>query len=213
MFGTFGNVTFELLTSPQAFRSARKYDYAEHKAAQARPKLQWLSRSLEELSLELFFHVSFCSPGYELSLLYAAAASHRAYPLVLGAGEHLGLFVVTEIQVEREQTDQNGAPISLTVNASFKEWAQAQTAAPGLSAAPPPAAPPPAIVAMPPGSGAASTAPAPLASLAGAAGAGVSALPYPGLSALMASAAPAGLSGPLISPDAVTLQTILRAAL
>ena len=38
MFGTFGNVTFELLTSPQAFRSARKYDYAEHKAAQARPK-------------------------------------------------------------------------------------------------------------------------------------------------------------------------------
>ena len=59
MYAVLGEIIFDVLTSPQAFESARKYDYAEHKVVEDRPRLQWIADDLETLTLELSFHAQF----------------------------------------------------------------------------------------------------------------------------------------------------------
>ncbi len=48
MFALFGEIVFELLTSPDGIESLRSWDYAEHRVVEDRPKLQWIADDLEQ---------------------------------------------------------------------------------------------------------------------------------------------------------------------
>ena len=77
MFAILGEIIFEVLTSPEAFRSTTDYHYAEHKVIEARPRLQWIATELQKISLELGFHVAFTSPATQMNRLRAAAEDHQ----------------------------------------------------------------------------------------------------------------------------------------
>jgi phage protein U len=149
MYAVLGEIIFGVLTSPQAFAAARKYDYAEHKVVQDRPRLQWIAADLETLTLELSFHAQFTNPQRQLTLLENAAEDHRARAFVYGNGIHRGYFVVSELtEVHRHNAD-DGSLIYATARVTLKEWALSVEVDP--SAPPKPSAPPPAIVRAPAG--------------------------------------------------------------
>lgn len=214
MFGTFGEITFEVLGSPISFESTYRWTYAEHDVVEARPRLQWLSESLRTIEFDLRFHASFTNPAAQLENLLAAARDHSARPLVLGNGEHQGYFVIVGLRTASTQMTAFGDVVSMKVHLELKEWALASEVDP--SVAPQPGFVPIAIVPAPEGTETApvtysgalglTTAIAPLsaryiATLTGA----------PGVSSILADPAPRGLPAAL-APDDVPASAIVRSA-
>lgn len=214
MFGTFGEVTFEVLGSPVAFESSYRWTYAEHEVVEARPRLQWLSENLQTIEFDLRFHASFTNPAAQLQSLLAAARDHSARPLVLGNGDHQGYFVIVALRMASTQMTSFGDVVAMKVHLELKEWALASELDPTVP--PQPAFVPIAIVPAPEGtettpvtySGAlgltttiASTSGTYIPTLTGA----------PGVSSILADPAPRGLPTAL-APDDVPASAIVRRA-
>ncbi|MGC2757460.1 MAG: phage tail protein [Candidatus Binatus sp.] len=117
-----GEIQFEVVGSPEAYESARTYDFAEQKVVESKPQLQWVGDDLERLKFELMLHASFTNPAAQLALLRATAAEHLAQPLVFGDGGFRGFFVIESINVKSQQLSAGGAPISIRVALALKEW-------------------------------------------------------------------------------------------
>jgi Phage P2 GpU len=96
MFALFGEISFEVIGSPEVFESSRRFDYAEHRVVEDRPRLQWLAADLESITLAMLFHISFTDPAAQLAALLSAAYDHQARALVLGNG------VFTEARAARD---------------------------------------------------------------------------------------------------------------
>jgi phage protein U len=144
MFAILGEIFFEVLTSPEAFRSSSDYTYAEHEVVGAAPRLQWLANGLQKISLELGFHIAFVNPKTQMDLLRAAAEDHQARALVFGNGVHRGYFVIESLEESHHQLADDGSHIATSARMELREWM------PGVGFDPfaPPRAttPPPGIV-------------------------------------------------------------------
>ena len=202
MFAVLGEISFEVLGSPESLIEARDYHYAEHQVVEARPLLQWISSGLATLTLELLLHVSFVDPVATLAALEAAAADHTPRPLVFGNGTHRGYFVVTAISTVARQMSDEGDPIALVVRIKLREWVQDAELDP--NAPPVPAFTPLGLITPAPGLATPTSADA----LAPA----LDFFPTPGLSALAFNPAPTGRPAPALSPGDISPDTIVRSA-
>ena len=124
MFAVFGEIVFEVLSSPDEFESSRSWDYAEHRVVENRPALQWIADDLEILELGFHFHIAFTDPSSQLNALISAANDHSARPLVFGNGLHRGYFILVSLRTSSRQMSANGSLLAITVRAVLKEWAQ-----------------------------------------------------------------------------------------
>lgn len=193
MFAVLGEISFEVVGSPETLTASRGYDYAEQRVVQDRPRLQWMADELETLRLEMLLHRSFTDPAATLLVLQRTAETHAALPLVFGNGDFRGYFVITQIDTLSRLVGAFGDPLAITVRLVLREWPpEFDPAAPPI-----PSFAPIAIVAAGSSGSAASVA----ASLAAA-----------GVSALLAIAAPAGAAGLALKPDDVSPATIVRSA-
>jgi phage protein U len=122
MFATFGEITFELLSSPLSYESIHRWTYAEQRTVEARPRLQWLSEDLRTIAFDLQFHASFTDPANQLESLLAAARDHNARALVFGNGDHQGYFVIVALSVTSTQMTAVGDIIAMKINMELKEW-------------------------------------------------------------------------------------------
>jgi phage protein U len=189
VFAVLGDISFEMVGSPERFESTRSYGFAEHRVVESRPRLQWVGNDLERVKFELMLHSSFGNPARQLARLRAAAASHLAQPLVFGNGGFRGFFVIESIGVQSQQLSSSGAPISIRVALALKEWAAgAELSGAGLSTVP--------------------------LSTLGIASAGASTGsangPQPGVSALLRLPAVGGPGGPNLEPNDVVVGAIVR---
>jgi phage protein U len=205
MFALLGEISFQVIGSPEIFESSRRFDYAEHRVVEDLPRLQWLAAELENITLAMLFHASFTDPAAQLAALLAAARDHQARALVLGNGVFRGYFVVESVATSDLQLAADAAPIAIRVRASLREWV------PGAEFDP--AAPPqPASVALgiaPVAIGYSS--PGPLLAAAASAAAYIApTFTEPGVSALVDNPLPAGPSGPDISYADVPASAIVR---
>lgn len=213
MFATLGEITFQTIESPERFVARRKFDYAEHKIAEARPRLQFLAEDLEAIELEMMFHIAFTNPKTQLDLLGAAAEDHQARALVFGNGVHRGYFVIVAIDETDLLSAADGSLIYATARVELKEYALAAATVAGSP--PKPAFPPPAIINTP---GAGAT-PAPfnpnapigpnnllptsaIVALSGLPAGSYQppAYPAPGVSGIVSNVAASGASGPSVQP-------------
>ena len=189
MFAVLGDISFEVVGSPERFESARSYGFAEHRVVESRPRLQWVGNDLERIKLELMLHSSFGNPAAKLARLRAAAATHLAQPLVFGDGGFRGYFVIESIGVESQQLSASGAPISIRVALALKEWAAGAELSDAGSA----------------------TVVSPALGIASAGGsAGGANGPQPGVSALLTLPAAGGPGGPSLEPNDVLVGAIVR---
>src|SRR5262249_36949942 len=120
MFALLGDIIFETLTSPDAFRSSSEYHFAEHKVVDAAPRLQWLANELQKISLELSFHVAFTNPATQMNLLRRAAEDHQARALVFGNGVHRGYFVIEMLEETHQQLADDGSYIAISAQVELR---------------------------------------------------------------------------------------------
>ncbi len=203
MFAVLGDITFEVLRSPESFESVSASSYAEHKTVESTPKLQWVGDELETLALEIQLHVNFANPAADLAALEAARKAHRAMALVFGSGYHAGYFVITKIAKSLQQLAADGSLIAIKLKLELKEWALSVEVDP--TAPPQPDFTPPGVIigSLQPGE-----------SVAGVVGpTGTVTLPsgQAGVSPLVNNPAAPGAPAPGADPDLVPLTTITRA--
>jgi phage protein U len=207
MFALLGEISFEVIGSPQVFESSRRFDYAEHRVVEDRPRLQWLAADLESITLAMLFHISFTDPAAQLAILLAAANDHKARALVLGNGVFRGFFVVESVATSDIQLGANAAPVAIRVRAGLREWAPGSEFDPSA---------PPRLTLTPLGI-------APIAisyiSPVSLLGTGASAATYsaptfnqPGVSPLVDNPLPGGAGGPSLSSADVPAAAIVRSA-
>ena len=214
MFAMLGEITFELLSGPDAMATERRWDYAEHTLVEGPAKLQWIADGLETVNLEMLFHQAFGDPAGQVDALIAAASDHQARALVFANGTLQGYFVIIGLAITHQQMSDRGDPVATAVRVALKQWAfSAESGGQGFQ---PPLVTPLAAVTAPSGANTG------VAAVAGAAGISAEVrpstigysspdLPTTGVSALMTNGrfiqTPA--SGGL--PDDVSPTTIVRA--
>lgn len=153
MYAQLGNIQFELLpieTLDETFAWA----YAEHQVIEGKPRLQFIAVNLDELSISVRWHFTFCDPDKEFATLKAEANLRQALPFIFANGKNLGRYVINRITKTTVATADNGRPLCIEAKLELKEFvddnplasqqAAAQKSAPGLQGKGPVVKPAPA---------------------------------------------------------------------
>ena len=122
MFAQLGDIQFELITYFNGIEETVSYNYAEHERINNKPVLQFMGQNLQEQSIKLNFHNSFCVPEDEIKKLKAVASKAEPLKFIKGNGEYVGVFVVSEIVSTTEQTSKEGDLISVQVDLKLREY-------------------------------------------------------------------------------------------
>lgn len=122
MFALLGDVQFDLITYFDGFESQFGVDYAEHALIEGKPRLQRIGDKLDEIRIQLSFHIQFCDPEHELAKLRDALSAHQAMALVLGNGDYKGWFVLTDVTATSKQTDKAGSLLALEASITLREF-------------------------------------------------------------------------------------------
>lgn len=153
MYAQLGNVQFELLPI-EALDETFAWAYAEHQVIEGKPRLQFIAFNLDELSISVRWHFTFCDPEKEFATLKAEADLHQALPFIFANGKNLGRYVIYEIAKTLLSTADNGRPLCIEAKLKLKEFvddnplanrqAATQKSAPGLQGKGPVVKPAPA---------------------------------------------------------------------
>ena len=125
LLGTFPfTVTEDMVTTFSGIKRTREAVYAEHQLLSGVPKLQYMGRALDNLSLTVgitpVLGKASMTVDVKIGLLRAMAQVGIAYPLVLGL-TYFGLFVLRSVEVEHTVV-QNGATLQATINLTLEEY-------------------------------------------------------------------------------------------
>ncbi len=191
MFALLGDIIFQVIGSPETYSDSRRYDYAEHRVVQDRPRLQWLANDLMRIRLEMLLHRSFTNPAASLLVMSEAASTHLALPLIFGNGDFRGYFVITRIDTLSRQQSGTGELFGVSVRLSLLES---------------PSDFDPAAPAIPP------FLPIAISALAASTTLSGSARLSSGVSALAAIASPSGPASAVLLPNDIPTSVIVRSA-
>jgi hypothetical protein len=72
MYAVLGEIEFDLITYFDGLETQFGSDYAEHALIGRKPRLQFVGEKLDEVRIDLVFHVSYCDPEAELVRLKTA---------------------------------------------------------------------------------------------------------------------------------------------
>ncbi|MCW5223528.1 phage tail protein [Verminephrobacter aporrectodeae subsp. tuberculatae] len=122
MFALLGHVQFDLIAYFDGFESQLGADFAEHALIEGKPRLQFIGDKLDEIRIQLAFHLHYCDPEAELAKLRGALSAHEAMALVLGNGSYKGRFVLTDVQAIAKHTDKSGTLIALEASITLREF-------------------------------------------------------------------------------------------
>jgi phage protein U len=121
MYAQLGNIVFNGLRGFDTFQSTRESNLAQHAVIDGKPKLQRIGTNLEQVTLSIQFHASFCNPETEYSALDSAREAGEILPLLLGSGEFVGNFAIQSIGKDIEELDHVGNIKNLRVQVSLIE--------------------------------------------------------------------------------------------
>lgn len=122
MFAQLGSIQFDTVKTFGEFSERSSEKYAEHALLDGKPRLQRTGSSLNELSVSIFFHVSFCVPQDEVNALKDAKANGEILPLLWGNGTVEGDFIISDFEANREQVAPNGTVLAYAVQLTLKEY-------------------------------------------------------------------------------------------
>jgi phage protein U len=122
MFAILGEIEFELLGGLTGMDYRSTADWAEHQLIQGKPLLEWIGEGLDEYSLAITLHASLGDPEKRLRDLREAKAAHQPLAFVLGSGDYLGAFVLTELSNNVRRTTALGRLHSATLTVTLREY-------------------------------------------------------------------------------------------
>jgi phage protein U len=122
MFAQLGTIQFATAKSFSTFSERGSAKYAEHSLIDGKPRLQKTGNGLNEISVSILFHNSFCVPQTELNRLKEARDNGEILPLLWGDGTVEGDFIISDVEANKEQTTPEGTALSISVQLSLKEF-------------------------------------------------------------------------------------------
>jgi phage protein U len=135
MFAILGDIEFTVAGGITGMEQSSSADWAEHARIQGKPLLEWIGEGLDECNLTIELHPALGDPEERLRALRQAKAKHEPLAFVMGSGEYLGAYVITNIGNTIRRATATGQIHSATVQLSLKEYTGAFTrkvARPGL---------------------------------------------------------------------------------
>ena len=123
MFAQLGDIQFDLITYFDGINSTVTYNYAEHERINNKTLLQFMGENLQEFTIKLNLHSSFCVPEDEILKIRTKAQLGKPLKFIKGNGEYVGAFVISQIQKTTEQTSPEGDLIAIQVELQLKEYA------------------------------------------------------------------------------------------
>jgi len=143
MWGALGDLQFSLLGGPFEFQDKQEAEFAEHPILGDTPRLQFLGRKLEEITLKIRLHPLLTSnPDLDLRSLRDSMVQGDPQDLVIGqeqSGIYAGRFVIASIEHDRAEQWPNGKLKLAEVTVQLKEWIKAPELGISARKVPPPA--------------------------------------------------------------------------
>jgi phage protein U len=124
MFAALGDIRFDLPAYVTGTGMQRRQAFARHDRIQGKPVLQAIGTDLEQISIDIVFHIEFTDPELEIVRLRAAADRQDPLPLIYGNGTYKGRYVIESIDETVRNTDGQGNLIKLTARLALLEWHQ-----------------------------------------------------------------------------------------
>src|SRR3990167_2608614 len=121
-FMTLGPMEMELLSSPTAFDTKSSANYAEHQLIGKKSLLHLTGFSPDDISITIRLHSIYCNPAEQIQKLKDMKDKAMVVPLVFASGDHLGTYVVKNVDTALTETDATGALIAADVNLSLGEY-------------------------------------------------------------------------------------------
>lgn len=122
MYAQLGDTIFEGKKGFSAFAGSSETEYAQHALIEGKPRLQQIGEKLEEITLTINLHYSYCNPEEEIDKLQTARRNGYILPFILGNGVVVGDFVITSIKRDITQTDQLSNIVFVTLTVSLLEY-------------------------------------------------------------------------------------------
>jgi len=122
MYAQLGTIIFEQLLGFESFESSYGMDYARHALIEGKPRLQRVGAKLDEHSISIRLHESFCAPEREIERLKTACDEAQVLTFITGSGRLLGDFVIETVSVSRTDTDASGNIINAVASLALLEF-------------------------------------------------------------------------------------------
>jgi len=123
MLAILGEIEFEVAGGLSGMEATQGADYAEHALIAGKPLLESTGDVLDEYRLTIELHPSLGDVAARARALRDAMTAHRPLAFVLGSGDFLGAFVITELLQTQRRTWANGAAFASTLNITLRQWA------------------------------------------------------------------------------------------
>jgi len=122
MLAQLGNIKFEGLKTFQKFVETYSVILAQHAHINTRPGLQMVGANLDLKSIDILLHNAFCDVDAELDALKTAMSNGEILPLILGTGEVLGDFSISDMTVDVLQSAPNGKRLIVNVSINILQF-------------------------------------------------------------------------------------------
>lgn len=127
MFAILGDIEFTVAGGISAMEHSGSADWAEHARIQGKPLLEWIGEGLDECNLTIELHPVLGDPEQRLRALRQAKSQHLPLAFVMGGGEYLGPYVITQLSNVVRRTTATGQLLAATVQVSLREYTGAFT--------------------------------------------------------------------------------------
>ncbi|MGR4972982.1 phage tail protein [Pseudomonas sp. LARHCG127] len=127
MFAILGDIEFTVAGGISGIEHSGSADWAEHARIQGKPLLEWMGEGLDEYHLTIELHPLLGDPEERLRALRLAKSQHQPLAFVMGSGEYLGAYVISNISHTLRRATATGQVKAATVQLSLKEYTGAFT--------------------------------------------------------------------------------------
>ncbi|MFL1515309.1 phage tail protein [Pseudomonas prosekii] len=122
MFAILGTLEFTVTGGISGMQHSGSADWAEHARITAKPLLEWIGEGLDECHLTIELHPLLGNPEQRLRALRLAKSEHQPLAFVMGSGEYLGPYVITQLSNTVRRATATGLVMAATVQVSLREY-------------------------------------------------------------------------------------------
>ena len=106
-WGSFGDVSFQVGTTPKTIKRTNRYRYAKHDVVNTYPHFSFMGEDTEKIELSIELSYLFTDVANTIDKLKEMAEKGEPYRLIIGK-LNVGKWVIEGIEVNYQETDTEG---------------------------------------------------------------------------------------------------------
>jgi len=121
VWGTLGEINFEVGDAPTKLTYKERTNWAEHARIEGKATLQRTGDDLQAVDLTFRFGIGWCKPDEQVRRLQQARIDGKPMTLILGDGAIAGNYVLEDVRLTLDQTDEEGNTEFIDVSVKLLE--------------------------------------------------------------------------------------------